>query len=110
MHQGNCSFRNFLPDGTEIGTVYIDNLVLPPGGVAVPMRANVTQAPILTTILKKPYCETGIIPFSLVGKDVFYDGVRVPYYADGLATLNSTVDINIGKAIEEAFRFPIKCS
>jgi hypothetical protein len=73
------------------------------------MRANVTQAPILNTALQRPYCETGVIPFSLVGKNVFYEGVRVPYYADGLATLNSTVDINIGKAVEAAFGFPIKC-
>ncbi|KAF0332223.1 hypothetical protein K4K61_010587 [Colletotrichum sp. SAR11_59] len=97
---GNASFRNLL-NNNEIGTVYIDNLVLHPGDNNVNMRANISQAPVLTAIQAKPACENGVIPFGLNGKDVVNGGQRLSYFADALAAGTVLTDINVGAALKK---------
>ncbi|KAF9880003.1 hypothetical protein CkaCkLH20_02814 [Colletotrichum karsti] len=97
---GNASFSNILNNG-NIGTVFIDNLVLHPGNNDVEMRANISQAPVLTALGKRPACESGVIAFGLQGKDVVNGGERLSYFADALAAGTVATDINVGGALKK---------
>ncbi|KAK3938059.1 hypothetical protein QBC46DRAFT_356137 [Diplogelasinospora grovesii] len=107
---GNASFHNYLL-GEEIGTVYVDNIVLRPG-IAVnnfSMHANISQGPVLTALGDKPYCQNGgVIPFQLRGKTVVNHGQPLSYYADALATANQTVELPIGGDLK-ALNLVIPC-
>ncbi|KAK2023228.1 hypothetical protein LX32DRAFT_572136 [Colletotrichum zoysiae] len=105
---GNATFASFL-NGADIGTVYIDNLVLYPGINNVNMRANIEQPPVLTAIRNRPACETGIIPFALQGKAVENGGQNLSYFADALASDKVITDINIGAALKQSLNISITC-
>lgn len=98
---GNATFVNNFK-GEEIGTVYMDNLVLYPGINNVTMRADVEQAPVLSAVTTEPHCEDGVVPFDLRGKDVQKNGERLDYFADALASLETTVDIGLKDAFARA--------
>jgi hypothetical protein len=108
--QGNASFHNYLL-GQEIGTVYVDNMVLRAGSLNnFTMRANISQGPVLDAMSKKPYCETGILPFQLRGKDVINHDQHLAYYADALGSSNQTTEINIGLALKQSLNITIPCA
>ncbi|KAL8417483.1 hypothetical protein RB594_001232 [Gaeumannomyces avenae] len=96
---GNATFHNYL-DGAEIGTVFINNMILRPGNNTFPMNAKVDNGPVLTFMSTRPACETGSVPFQLRGKDVVNNGQRLSYFADSLASANQTVNIDIGGALK----------
>ncbi|OHF01333.1 hypothetical protein CORC01_03366 [Colletotrichum orchidophilum] len=106
---GNASFTNLL-HGQDIGTVYLDNLVLYPGMNNVTMRANISQAPVLAALGTKPACDTGVIPFSLRGKDVISNGQRLPYFGDALSSGEVVTDINIGASLKKSLNITITCT
>ncbi|TQN70726.1 hypothetical protein CSHISOI_04705 [Colletotrichum shisoi] len=105
---GNTSFSNLL-NGQDIGTVYIDNLVLYPGMNNVSMRANISQAPVLAAIGQRPACESGMIPFSLRGKDVVNSGQRLSYFADALSSGEVVTNINIGASLKKSLNLTLSC-
>lgn len=98
---GNTTFHNNF-NGKEVGTVYMDDLVLYPGINNVTMRADVEQSPILTAVTTEPHCKDGVIPFELSGKDVTKHGERLDYFADALASLETKVDIGLKDAFSRA--------
>lgn len=107
--QGNVSFHNYLL-GAEIGTVYVDDMVLVPGlKNEFKMHANISQGPVLTAMTEKPYCESGKIPFQLRGKTVFNHGQPLSYYADSLATSNQTVEIDLAGPLKSDLNLTIAC-
>ncbi|KAK1512768.1 hypothetical protein CTAM01_00163 [Colletotrichum tamarilloi] len=106
---GNASFVNLL-DGQDIGTVYLDNLLLHPGINNVTMRANISQAPVLAAMQKKPACENGIIPFSLRGKNVTSNGQRLSYFSDALSSGEVVTDINIGESLKRSLNITFTCA
>lgn len=106
--QGNATFNNYL-NGSLIGTVFIDNLLLLPGNNTAQMHANISQTPVLAAVSTQPYCQTGILPFGLLGTNVTNHGQHLSYFADALASTNQTTDINIGAAIQQSLNFTIKC-
>lgn len=106
--QGNVSFTNFVGD-KELGTLYINDLLLQPGDNHVDVRAKMDQAAILTLIQSPAYCETGIIPFKLLGKEVVNHDQELSYFAAGLASGNQTVPIDIGGIIESSLGIKIGC-
>ncbi|KAJ0166977.1 hypothetical protein CTA2_4942 [Colletotrichum tanaceti] len=105
---GNTSFSNLL-NGQDIGTVYIDDLVLYPGMNNVSMRANISQAPVLAAIGQRPACESGMIPFSLRGKDVVNGGQRLSYFADALSSGEVVTNINIGASLKKSLNITLSC-
>ncbi|TDZ13067.1 hypothetical protein C8035_v000345 [Colletotrichum spinosum] len=105
---GNASFSNLL-EGRDIGTVFIDNLVLRPGDNNVSMRANITQAPVLAAIQKRPYCQDGIIQFELRGKNVSNGGQRLSYFADALSVGSVTTNIDIGSTLKQSLNLTVAC-
>ena len=109
IQQGNASFHNYLL-GAEIGTVYIDNITLKPGMNNFSMHANISQVPVLSAIAERPYCEDGILPFQLRGKEVFNHGQPLSYYADALASSNQTVEIDIGYDLKKDLNYNVTCS
>ncbi|KAF6844747.1 hypothetical protein CMUS01_00813 [Colletotrichum musicola] len=106
---GNTSFSNSLND-QEIGTVYIDNLILHPGINNVSMRANISQGPVLTALSTRPSCENGIIPFTLRGKDVVNNGQRLSYFADALSADSVVTEINIGASLKKSLNLTLNCT
>jgi hypothetical protein len=105
--QGNATFHNYL-EGKDIGTVYMDNLTLRPGDNNVTVHADIQQGPVLQGIVKKPYCESGIMEFQMQGKDVTNHGEELSYFRDALASANQTVSIDIGTPLK-ALKFPVAC-
>lgn len=107
---GNATFHNYLL-GAEIGTVFIDNMLLRPGLNNFTMRATIDQGPVLKALGQKPYCENGgQLPFQLSGKDVVNNGQRLSYYADALASGNQTVTIDIGGDLKKHLNLTIPCA
>ncbi|OLN88809.1 hypothetical protein CCHL11_01922 [Colletotrichum chlorophyti] len=106
---GNTTFSNML-NGEDIGTVYIDNLVLHPGINNVSMRANISQAPVLTAIQGRPYCENGILPFALRGKDVSNHGQKLSYFTDALSAGEVITEIDIGSSLKKSLNLTVSCT
>jgi hypothetical protein len=92
--QGNATFTNIL-NGSDIGTVYIDNMIVRPGENVYPMRAKVEQLPVLGAVQQRPACENGLVAFQLRGKTVVNHDQPLSYYADALMTNTQTVEIDI---------------
>lgn len=93
----------------NVGTVFVDNVTLKPGNNSFPLRANISQTPVLQVIQQQPYCETGIIPFELQGQNVVNHGQRLAYYADAMVATNITTDIAVLPDLE-ALGLTITCS
>ncbi|KYK55602.1 hypothetical protein DCS_07565 [Drechmeria coniospora] len=91
---GNATFINYA-DNQELGKLTITNLVLRPGINKVAVAAAMDQVKIVQILAKKPYCETGIIPFQLLGSDVQNNGKQIPYFLAALSSANQTVPIDI---------------
>ncbi|KAH7163231.1 hypothetical protein B0J13DRAFT_32428 [Dactylonectria estremocensis] len=106
---GNVSFSNFVGD-VDVGTLYIQNLLLKPGDNVLNITATMDQLAILSAVRKKPYCETGILPFKLLGKSVENHGENLTYFATALASANQTVNIDIGTIIKNDLGTTVKCS
>ncbi|KAK4211072.1 hypothetical protein QBC37DRAFT_255682, partial [Rhypophila decipiens] len=92
---GNATFDTFLL-GKKVGQTFLDNLILKPGNDNVfPMRSKIDNSAILDIMQKKPYCETGIVPFVLVGTKVVNDGKPLSYFAEALGAGEQTVPIDL---------------
>lgn len=110
--QGNTTFRNYLLN-QEVGTVFIDNMVLYPGEKnEFPMRATINNGPVLEALGKKPYCDEtkGVLPFVLSGKTVVNNGKPLSYYADALASHNQTIEIDVGTPVAKLLGRPVECA
>lgn len=99
---GNATFDTYLL-GKKVGLTYLDDLILKSGNDNVfPMRASIENVAILDVMGKKPYCETGIVPFVLVGSKVVNKGKDLPYFADALAAGQQTVPIDLRTPLKAA--------
>lgn len=106
--QGNVSFTNFVDD-QEVGTLYIDNLLLVPGNNRVNISAHMEQIRIITLLRSDKYCEDGIMPFQLQGENVTNHGEDIEYFAAGLASNNQTVEIDIKTIVLNNLNTTITC-
>jgi len=108
---GNVSFNSFL-QGEAVGPTYLDNVILVPGAEnKFVMHANISQGPVLTTVMKKPFCEQGgVLPFQLNGWQVVNEGQNLTYYGDALKTANVTLDIPIGYDLKKDLNVDIHCT
>lgn len=97
---GNASFANNL-NGTRIGTLFIDNMLLYPGINNLSIRANITQAPVLLAVTSLPYCQTGILPFELFGETVVNHGQSLPYFAHALSLHAQLSEVDVGTALQK---------
>lgn len=106
---GNVTFTNFVGD-KEYGSLYIQNLLLLPGDNHVDIKGNMDQVGILGLVRSQEYCQTGIIPFKLLGKAVENHGQDLSYFAAALGSTNQTVDINIGQIIKDSIHADVGCA
>lgn len=106
--QGNITFDNFIED-QKVGNLYIENFLLVPGDNIVNITATMNQGDVLSVLATKPYCETGIIPFKLLGENVTNQNQNLSYYAAALASVNQTVEIDIGSIIKKDLGASVKC-
>jgi hypothetical protein len=97
---GNATFANLL-NGTKIGTLFIDDMFLYPGVNNLSVRANITQAPVISAITTLPYCKTGIVPFELLGESVINKGQPLPYFATALSLDPQLTEIDVGSALKQ---------
>ena len=110
--KGNATFYNYLL-GEDVGTVYIDNILLNPGENKFPMRATVDNGAVLTALGSKPYCDEkkGVLPLVLRGKTVVNQGQPLSYFADALGSHNQTVDVDIGTPVAKLLGGnPVPCA
>lgn len=101
LYQGNASFTSFLL-GQEVGTTYMDNMILRPGLNNFSIAANISQGAVLNALQEKPYCQNGgVLPFQLTGKSVVNHGQELSYYAQALAAANQSVTLPIGADLKQ---------
>ena len=93
-----------------VGSLYIDNLLLVPGDNHVNITANMDQVQIIELIRQKPYCQTGMVPFKLLGQNVTNHGQNLSYFAAALASINQTVEIDIGSIIKKDLKASVNCA
>ncbi|TQV96828.1 hypothetical protein IF1G_04068 [Cordyceps javanica] len=92
---GDATFENWFL-GTNLGKLYIKDLSLVPGTNTVNVTGSLNQGEIIVLASgAKPYCETGVADFSLIGYNVTRDDVEIPYFYYGLRNANQSVSINI---------------
>ncbi|PFH59792.1 hypothetical protein XA68_11871 [Ophiocordyceps unilateralis] len=107
---GNATFTNFADD-QDLGKLTINNLILYPGINKVDIEAELDQLKVLSIIRKRPYCETGIVPFKLLSTDVVNHGEKLEYFVAALGSANQTVDMDIGRVLSKAVDgFKLSCS
>ncbi|PHH68545.1 hypothetical protein CDD80_7438 [Ophiocordyceps camponoti-rufipedis] len=110
MEIGNATFTNFA-DGQNLGNMTINNLVLRPGDNEVDVEANLDQIKILRIMSKRPYCETGIVPFDVLGTRVVNNGEELDYFAKALGSANQTINIDIGNILRKSLGdMPLTCA
>ena len=96
--------------GKDIGSADVANIILRPGHQNnFTMSANIDQGPVVSALGDKPYCETGILPFELRGKNVTNHGQHLSYYADALAASSQIVNIDIATPLDK-IGLDIPCS
>ena len=107
--QGNASFTTYLL-GQDVGTTFMDNMVLRPGLNTFNLHANISQNAVLDALQQKPYCEQGgLLPFELTGKDVVNKGQHLTYYSDALGSANQSVSIPIGLDLKRDHGLSFNC-
>lgn len=106
--KGNVTFANSINE-TEVGTLWIDNLVLHPGSNLVNISAHMEQTRILSLLATRPYCEDGIIPFQMLGENVTNHGQNLSYFAAALGSNYQTVNIDIGAIVENTIGSSVDC-
>ncbi|CAK7229876.1 hypothetical protein SBRCBS47491_007397 [Sporothrix bragantina] len=92
---GNVTFNTYL-NGSLVGLSYINDVILAPGNNTYAFRSEIQQGPVLTAVQTEPWCQTGIVPMDLSGKAVENHGQPLAYFADALATHNTTVQLDLG--------------
>ncbi|KAF4462498.1 hypothetical protein FALBO_10689 [Fusarium albosuccineum] len=109
LDNGNVTFTNYVGD-EEVGTLYIQNLLLQPGDNIVNISASMDQTAILKAVRQDPYCKTGVVPFKLLGKSVVNRGENLTYFAAALGSSNQTVEIDIGAILKKDLDYNVTCS
>jgi hypothetical protein len=61
----------------------------------VNIEASLNQLEVARILGTTPYCETGVIPFQLLGSAVENNGEKIPYFLAALSSANQTVPIDI---------------
>jgi hypothetical protein len=107
--QGNVSFINYVGD-EELGSLYIENLLLVPGNNVVNISASMNQIAIVSLVRSPEYCKDGVIPFKLLGDNVTNHGENISYFAAALASANQTVPIDIAEIIRNDLNTTISCA
>ncbi|KAJ5247721.1 hypothetical protein N7468_002704 [Penicillium chermesinum] len=97
---GNVTFDLSAQD-QPIGQVYLDNLVLRPGGNTVPMTAAIDEIKIVHLFLSKtnPIRE-GMIAFNITGNSSVYNNKQLPYFTEALKASSFTAQIDVTQALQ----------
>ncbi len=105
--QGNVTFATFL-NGSNVGTSYVDNVFLAPGNNTYPYRATMAQLPVVSAVQSEPWCQDGVVPFTISGRSVENHGESLVYFSDALAAHNTSISIDLGTPFR-AIGFDPKC-
>lgn len=92
---GNVTFNTYM-NNSLIGDSYINNVLLVPGNNTFAFRSSIEQTPVLNAVQSEPWCKTGIVPMDLSGKAVVNNGQPLAYFAEALASHNTTVQLDLG--------------
>ncbi len=87
---------NLYVEGDLVGYSAINDLVLRPGDNTVDMRSTTNQSLVLSKLSR---FSDGILPVDIVGNSSIYNGQRLPYYEDALASNKLRVNLNVGAAL-----------
>jgi len=106
---GNATFTSYLL-GQQVGSTFMDNMILRPGLNNFTLRANISQSAVLNALQLKPYCQNGgLLPFELTGNDVVNHGQHLLYYSRSLGAANQSVSIPIGADLKRDNNITLAC-
>jgi len=98
---GNISFTNFF-NNSAIGTAFIDKMLLVPGSNNFSIRANISQAPVISALESQPFCTTGVLPLSFIGDNITNFGQELPYFEQAFRSNKLSLDLNAGADLKAA--------
>jgi hypothetical protein len=99
LHLGNVTY-DVSVDGQSIGTSMLNDLVLRPGDNHVPMRTKTDQLAVLTLIGDK--YKNGVLPLSITGKSVMYNGQTIPYFEAAVKAGTQHLDLNVTAGLADS--------
>ena len=103
------SFINYIDD-ERVGELFIDNLLLVPGVNRLNISAHINQPAVIRHVRSPAYCNSGIVPFKLLGENVTNHGENITYFAAALGSANQTVDIDIGTILANDLDYEVTCA
>ena len=77
------------------------DVLLESGGAEADVVARLDFTKVLGKAQSRPYCEDGKVPFTLSCQSVVNNGELLPYFTKALGSANQTIEMDIGKAVEE---------
>ncbi|KAF2236598.1 hypothetical protein EV356DRAFT_442974 [Viridothelium virens] len=95
---GNVTF-NVSVDGQNIGQSFLNNLMLMPGNHTYPLRSTTDQEAVIGLITSK--YKDGILPLTLIGESVVYNGQHLPYFEGPLRNSTQHLNLNVGPALAQ---------
>lgn len=106
--QGNATFLALIDD-EEIGMLNVTDIVLRPGGSRAEVVAHLDLVKVLDKVQTRPYCQDGILPFTLACQSVVNHGELLPYFTRALGSSNQTVKLDVGSIAGDSFGIDISC-
>jgi hypothetical protein len=96
-----------------LGNATIDDLMLYPGNHSVPVEGIIDLDYLIDNlgdILKTQgdALSRGFLRLDAVGRNVTFDGVEIPYYAEAMRKLTLTADVSLGSLITNSIDGVIK--
>ena len=100
---GNVSIRAWgpEPDRLPLADNLLVNTLLKPGNNTINVRAVANQTSIATYVLKPKY-HCGVIPATITGNNVTYDGKILPWYTAALKAAEIPTVLNVSKTLTDA--------
>ncbi|KAK5990846.1 hypothetical protein PT974_09121 [Cladobotryum mycophilum] len=105
---GNTTFANSI-DGTPIGTLWINELIVRPGINSYPVTANLDQVKVYTIASSSKYCNSENVPVTLAGTAVSNNGQGLNYYQAALGSAKQVVPMDIRNIIKQSLNTTISC-
>ncbi|KAI9684924.1 MAG: hypothetical protein M1822_005573 [Bathelium mastoideum] len=93
---GNVTF-DVSVDGQSIGQSRINDLMLTPGNHTYPLRSTANQTTVLNLISSK--YKDGVLPLTIVGNSVVYNGQHLPYYETPFKSNVQHINLNLAPAL-----------
>ncbi|KAH8700683.1 hypothetical protein BGW36DRAFT_357336 [Talaromyces proteolyticus] len=99
---GNVTLPIFV-NGAQIGTSYINDLVLVPGSNTYHVKSIIDQVQVIDLVLgSKAKYPSGVIPLDIIGNHSEYNGQEITYYSEALKSNTMSTTLNVTQVLDDS--------